>query len=553
MKTRFTIAYPTLFSWLFGIGATLSIGHHDSPPSETGQLQQGWNPVGNGLPGSVSVLLPDGMGGIYVGGAFQNAGGWPDADYIARWDGSGWSALGTGMNNRVAALLLRDDTLYAGGSFVQAGGQLASRVARWDGNSWQALGGGLGKTVHALADYGGMLVAGGRFTKTGDNTWVNYIAAWNGGSWLPLAQGFNGEVFALAIFGGYLYAGGAFTGVDGQGGGNYLARWDGSQWSAVPGSQLDGAVRCLMAEDGQLTLGGDFTTAGNISQAKHLAIWDGTAWSAVGDGLDAAVHALVRHNGQLVAGGEFNAAGNPSDSRHIARWDGQSWIGLDIGTDDVVFALASLPTDIYAGGDFELAGTVPDTRRIARWEESALAATFTYLRTSLIEDDVLLQWEIAEGWSEDPFIVQYRRDNTLFHDIAMVASPARSRPLRYQFLHEAPGPGPHYYRLRHEDRQGVVTYSGQVGARLPDRKKLSVFPNPCPRLLSVQLPQSESPSGPLAARLTDLAGRIVWKGSLGQGNNLLDLSAIPPGHYLIEVEQPHETLRARVIRCASDR
>jgi hypothetical protein len=559
MNTRLTIAYPTLITWLFGAGTALTLEHHSErmAPTPEGALlmQQGWNPVGSGLQGSASALLPDGAGGVFVGGNFLNAGGLPDADYIAKWDGSAWSALGTGMNNRVAALLLRDNTLYAGGAFIQAGGQLVSRVARWDGSNWQALGGGLGNTVNALADYQGSLVAGGRFTKTGDNTWVNYIAAWNGSAWIPLDQGLNGEVFTLAVFDGYLYAGGSFTGADSQGGGDYLARWDGTIWSAVPGSNLNGAVRCMLSEDGLLTVGGEFTAAGIFPQANHLAIWDGTTWFPVGDGLNAPVNALARHNGQLVAGGEFNITGNPSESRHVARWDGQSWSGLDIGTDEVVLALASLPTELYAGGDFDIAGTVPDTRKIARWEESSLAATFTYLRTSLIEDDILLQWDIAEGWSEDPFIVEHRQEDTPFRDIALVAGPpSPSLSHRYQFLHEAPGPGNHYYRLRHEDSQGIISFSGQISARLPFSGQLKVFPTPCPQMLTVQVPPSVTTSDTrLAARLTDLGGRTVWQGNIGQGNNLLDLSAILPGHYFIVVERPHETWRARVVRCSPDR
>ena len=34
---------------------------------------------------------------LYAGGYFTTAGGVP-ANYIAKWDGSAWSALGSGMN-----------------------------------------------------------------------------------------------------------------------------------------------------------------------------------------------------------------------------------------------------------------------------------------------------------------------------------------------------------------------------------------------------------------------------------------------------------------------
>jgi trimeric autotransporter adhesin len=43
----------------------------------------------------------------------------------------------------VTALAVSGNTVYAGGVFTQAGGNLASHVAKWDGSAWSALGSGL--------------------------------------------------------------------------------------------------------------------------------------------------------------------------------------------------------------------------------------------------------------------------------------------------------------------------------------------------------------------------------------------------------------------------
>ena len=69
-------------------------------------------------------------------------GGVP-AHYIARWNGSTWSAVGSGMDDIVHTLTIFGEDLYAGGSFAYAGGTPASYIARWDGSSWSALAGGL--------------------------------------------------------------------------------------------------------------------------------------------------------------------------------------------------------------------------------------------------------------------------------------------------------------------------------------------------------------------------------------------------------------------------
>ena len=48
---------------------------------------------------------------------------------IAQWDGSNWSALGSGMNNYVYALAVSGSTLYAGGGFTTAGTNVSAYAA----------------------------------------------------------------------------------------------------------------------------------------------------------------------------------------------------------------------------------------------------------------------------------------------------------------------------------------------------------------------------------------------------------------------------------------
>ncbi len=65
---------------------------------------------------------------------FTTAGGVP-ANYIARWDGASWSALGSGTNSTVFALTVGDGELYAGGQFSTAGGKPSSAFGRYVLNS----------------------------------------------------------------------------------------------------------------------------------------------------------------------------------------------------------------------------------------------------------------------------------------------------------------------------------------------------------------------------------------------------------------------------------
>ena len=71
-----------------------------------------------------------GDSGVYAGGAFTNAGG-VTARYIARWDGTNWSALGSGAQSWVESLALRGPDLLAGGGFTTAGNHLANCFSIW--------------------------------------------------------------------------------------------------------------------------------------------------------------------------------------------------------------------------------------------------------------------------------------------------------------------------------------------------------------------------------------------------------------------------------------
>ena len=111
-------------------------------------------------------------GTLYAGGCFTTAGG-NSANNIAQWNGSSWSALGSGISMQatmatlVYALAVSGGTLYAGGDFTTAGGSAANCIAKWDGSSWSALGSGMNDWVYALAVSGKDLYAGGQFTTAG--------------------------------------------------------------------------------------------------------------------------------------------------------------------------------------------------------------------------------------------------------------------------------------------------------------------------------------------------------------------------------------------------
>jgi trimeric autotransporter adhesin len=107
-------------------------------------------------------------GTVYAGGDFTFAGGAP-AGGVASWNGSGWSAVLTspgtmGVSDIVYATAVSGSDVYAGGEFKTAGGATVNHIAKWNGSSWSALGTGMNDTVHALlvSVCGGRVHHGGR-------------------------------------------------------------------------------------------------------------------------------------------------------------------------------------------------------------------------------------------------------------------------------------------------------------------------------------------------------------------------------------------------------
>src|SRR4051812_28299383 len=86
----------------------------------------GWTHLGHGtttsLPAlnqAVYALNHDDPGLLLVGGAFTDAGGNAAADYIATWNGTTWSNLGTSaFNGNVRAIAYKNGKVYAGGNFT---------------------------------------------------------------------------------------------------------------------------------------------------------------------------------------------------------------------------------------------------------------------------------------------------------------------------------------------------------------------------------------------------------------------------------------------------
>ncbi|MCH8478550.1 MAG: hypothetical protein LAT56_11475 [Wenzhouxiangella sp.] len=388
--------------------------------------------VHNGVVGVNSTVraLAWGDGELFVGGALTMAGTL-EVDRLARWNGSAWQRLGSGLSNGVSlgsgtaqvwSMVWVNDSLYVGGRFDSAALVAANNIARWSAGQWHRLGtpsdnGVTGGTVVALEAVGSNVVAGGTFNAAGAAP-ANRLALWNGSSWSTIGAGpvhgpgFGSTISTITAHAGDLYVGGELNFADAGGSvcGPCVMRWDGSAWHALPfeptfGSSFLDTVDALASHDGQLYVG---VTNFSGQPGGGLRRWSGSQWQTLGgtDETSIGVSLLSISQGLLVggtsnapgatpryglmrwAGSQFFSAGQPGGQgssfivtsvlEHegqiyaargvaIARWDGSEWTSLPGRFNGSIFALAMYQGMLYAGGVFSQINGEP-ALRIARFD-----------------------------------------------------------------------------------------------------------------------------------------------------------------------------------------
>ncbi len=379
-----------------------------------------WTTIGSTVSNTVlnvlTVFDEDGPGPnppvLYAGGGFTNFGGVSGLKGIARWDGSAWSAAGSGVGvtqgTLVTCAMLPSDgagganRLCVGGWFQTAGPVGVNGIAAWDGSAWHPFGNAIGGTVNALAEYDpdgpgpspSSLLIGGAFANAGD-TAANGIVRWNGASFVPLGTGIAGGLFSTAVNAivvfdedgagpnpPSVFVGGDFT-LAGGGPANRVAKWDGSTWSPV-GAGFDSVVQALAVfDDGsgpRLYAGGRFHFSG-LSSANYLAKWNGTTWVEIPSQLNARVRSLAVFDDDgpgpippaLYVGHESN-----NFPAYLGRWSGSSWSTVGSGLNGPAYALSILDPDgpggsppmLYVGGGFTIAGGIV-AKHLATWDGSS--------------------------------------------------------------------------------------------------------------------------------------------------------------------------------------
>jgi|GEM_PF-2401499 len=367
-----------------------------------------WEPLGEGVvntgSNSVTALAVDANNNVYAGGDFTgvyNPGRAPvNVNYIARWNGANWSALGQGLTDgprngeRVAGIAIdNSNRVYVAGDIGAAvnanGASINGPLVYWDAGQWRSLAPFVSPfLINDVAIDG----TGKIYLMYFADVSIRIVDAWNGAAWTTLVYK-NRAPYPSVIAASpkyaaeFLYLGGQFSDFYSPAIINTVqaannARWDGQRWFDYNPYGAAGEVFAIAANEpgfpNAIYIGGNFTSIeGN--PASNVARFDGTKWDALGGGVNGPVHAIAAikygQSGAFV-GGAFTTASNPDGSTmsvaNIAFWDHtqKRWLPVGGGLNGPVYALEVFGYDLFAGGAFTQVLNGLIVNRITRWSFS---------------------------------------------------------------------------------------------------------------------------------------------------------------------------------------
>lgn len=321
--------------------------------------------------GVIWAVTPDGNGGWFIGGNFNQVGGLTRnrlAQISSTGEVTAFNSTGT-TNGRITSLKVSGNTLVVGGEFTVINGQSRSRLASFtistgEINPWNPA---PNDAVYALEISGGIVYVGGAFTSIGVGFPIrNRIAAVDlttavATSWDPNA---NAPVRAMVLSGSTLYVAGGFSSIGGQSR-DYLAAIDSSTGLATPWNPSpDGLINAFASSGTTLFAGGLFSQMAGQARTNlcsfDLITGNLTTWNP-SEILNKEVRSLAVLSNTLYVGRSVN---NDDEfdvvvSYNTSTGNLNTWTvpigGIGIGQ-KFVPALAVQGTSVYVGGSFRYIG-----------------------------------------------------------------------------------------------------------------------------------------------------------------------------------------------------
>ena len=315
------------------------------------------------IDGTVRAVIPDGQGGWYVAGDFDQAGSLACENLVHIFPGGDVDPnFVPSFNNEILAMVSYNDTMFVGGRFTQAAGQARSRLAAFDLATGQLLAWDPSPNgnVNALAVVDGGLYVGGTFQQVAGRYQPGLARLHRStGALLASMSPTIGGINTFEVAGNLLYTGGGFQGLTGRFTGRAAAFGGLDDAPKLDFPRFQGTVR-VIEEDGNggWYVGGDFFQVDGQSFARLVHILpNGTVDPAFLPAAGGSVYDLLRFNDTMLVAGTFLTMGG-QPRRRLAAIDATTGalLAWNPDADNTVTSLATNGTHILAGGSFTSIG-----------------------------------------------------------------------------------------------------------------------------------------------------------------------------------------------------
>ena len=313
---------------------------------------QGWFPVQTSysklnVRNTIATMCVDTSCNLYVAGGFLDSTNIFGKCYVAKWDNAihEWSKLGTGVNalkanNGIYSICVdKKQNIYAAGAFTNDSSLFSGYqyVAKWNGSTWSELGTGIGVLnangpINSICiDDSGNVYAAGHFR---NSSFLYYVAKWNGTSWNDLG-GLNADLFinSICVDDSFnVYAAGNFT--DGSGH-TYVAKYSPATgtWGELGTGFDSGAAEVVITSIVTDTPNHVYAAVNFGPGILHSNIfkWDGSDWNQLGslNGNNWTNVIYKGDSGFVYAGGDFT---NTTEKQYVAQWNPQTGAWSELGT-----------------------------------------------------------------------------------------------------------------------------------------------------------------------------------------------------------------------------
>ncbi|MGC4234076.1 MAG: delta-60 repeat domain-containing protein [Niabella sp.] len=400
--------------------------------------------------GTVHTIIPDGAGGIYIGGEFTAVGG-QSRVRIARInaDGSLHPFFAT-VDGTIRSMSISGGKLYIGGDFKNVNWVSRKHIASFDLatgtlTDWEPAveyPGGIGDNlVYSILATADRLYVGGQFNQVNGQSRMNLVSFDITGvtptltDWTPdpnLGGAINGTVFSLVEAEGKLYVGGAFNQIAGQSRLRLVSFDVTTGTPALTDWSLQdlGYIQTLWASDGILYASGEFSLI-NGQTRNRLASFDITGstptlttWTAHAN---SRVLSFTKVGSRIYMGGIFTQIAGQNRQR-LASFDIST--GTPVLTDwnpnanYIIYSLATVGDRLFGGGGFGVVAGQPKPYLFG-FDYDVLPVSFGNIQAELDGNALLVQWTTLKEENNGYFEIEASADGKDFTKVGAVVSKAK--------------------------------------------------------------------------------------------------------------------------------